>query len=244
MPPPAPRHELHRAERVELVLLHLPGISGYRSIDQTLLQGLMDALGRDRMAVRVYDWPAYDYGMGALLNERRNRIEAQHAAAWIAESVSAFPGAKVVLTSHSGGAGIAAWALEALPEGVGVDAWVLLAPALSPEFDLSAALGRVRGGAWALVSQRDPVLPMTRVFGTIDRKNVPSAGLKGFEPPAGHDATAYGKLRTVDYDPAWMKYGHLGDHIGMMERAFAREVLGPMLRDVVDVAGDVPAKSR
>lgn len=244
LPPPAPRLELHRGNHVQLVVLHLPGISGFRAIDRTLLEGLLDAWGRDRVVVRVYDWPAYDYGMGALLNVRRNRLEALHAATWIAEALKEFPDARVVLTSHSGGTGIAAWALDALPAGAGVDAWLLLAPALSPEFDLSAALERVRGRAWVLVSEHDPVLPMTRVFGTIDRKAVPSAGLAGFVPPARHVERAYAKLTTMRYDPAWARWGHLGDHVGMMERAFARELLGPLVGRALERTPDAPATSR
>lgn len=241
---PGPKLVLHTVDRPEVVLLHLPGISGFRSIDRTLVRGMVDALGEGRVVARAYDWPAYDYGMGALMAYRRNLVEAEFAAGWIAEVAGEYPGVPIVLTSHSGGAGIAAWALERLPAGVEVSQWVLLAPALSPEFDLSGALRRVSGRAWSLTSATDPVLKMTRAFGTIDRKMVPSAGLSGFVRPAGADVAAYGRLVEVPYEDDWARFGHLGDHVGMMERAFAREVLGPRVLGAMKNAAEFGGKPK
>ena len=102
------------------------------------------------------------------------------------------PKLEITLTSHSGGTGIAVWALEKMPEGMQVQTLVLLASALSPDYDLSKALRHVRGKAYVFYSQNDQVVlgAGTRLFGTIDGVKSDAAGLIGFRMP---DA-----LRRVD----------------------------------------------
>jgi hypothetical protein len=120
--------------------------------------------------------------------------------------------------------------MEQLPADVMVDSWLMVAPALSPGYDLSAALRHVRGRAYAINSQGDIVLGQgTRVFGTIDGVKSDAAGRVGFVRAANADAGQYEKLVQVNYDPAWLKLGNAGDHIGPMNTRFAREVLAPLL---------------
>ena len=221
-PPPAPPPRAY--------LLHLPGIGGHRIIDRMLTEGLVQ--GGIDADVEVYDWTADDPGLSALLARQRNEQQADHVARMIEDRFRADPRTKIYLSGHSGGSGIALWALERLPPDVRIESLLLLAPAVSPKYDLSPALRHVRGKAYALHSAYDPVLGVgTRMFGTIDGVKSDAAGRVGFaQPERAADPAQYEKLVSIGYDPAWIRLSHIGDHIGPMMRPFAREVLSPLLR--------------
>jgi pimeloyl-ACP methyl ester carboxylesterase len=213
-------------------VLYLPGISGARGLDRGFVRALQE--GGLSEAIEMDDWTAGNPGIAALMAYDRNQREAERIATRIVERRRAHPAERFILIAHSGGCGIAAWALEKLPADVHVDNLVLLAPALSPRYDLSRALRRVRGSAVSLWSSRDRfVLGWgTLVFGTIDRRHTFAAGRVGFRFPAAGDAIEYRKLTQMPYDPSWLRVGHLGDHIGMMLRPFARDVLVPIVREL------------
>jgi len=65
------------------------------------------------------------------------------------------------------------------------------------------------------------------VFGTIDGHKCDAAGKCGFTKPEGADAELYNKLVACPYDAAWMKYGNIGDHIGVMSSRFAAAIPTP-----------------
>jgi pimeloyl-ACP methyl ester carboxylesterase len=218
-------------------LVHMPGIAGYHWLDRQFLSGLRDAGFEGDVDVR--DWPGEDPGLAALLARKRNRKEAQAVADMIQARVREHPGGRIVLTAHSGGAGIAIWALEKLPDDVKVDTVLLMAPALSPRYDLSKALRHVRGNAYAFTSTFDAIVlgAGTSTFGTIDGVKCDAAGRCGFTVPDGADEKAYEKLVQIPYDAKWMQEGNIGDHIGPMGFRFARNVLAPL------VVGEEAAKS-
>lgn len=208
-------------------LLHLPGIGGHRSIDRMLTEGLVQ--GGVDADVEIYDWTDTDAGLGALYARNRHAREADIVARKIAERFRADPRQRIYLSGHSGGTGIALWALERLPPDVKIESLLMLASAMSPAYDLSPALRHVRGKGYALHSPYDPVLGIgTRLFGTIDGIKTDAAGRVGFTMPPGADARQYDKLVQIGYDPAWIPLSNIGDHIGPMMRPFAREVLAPL----------------
>jgi pimeloyl-ACP methyl ester carboxylesterase len=210
--------------------IHLPGIAGSQRLDRSFVQGLRD--GGYPGTIDIYDWPGADPGLGALFARQRNEGQADKLAAIVQQIYKKDPDAKVRVVCHSGGAGIAAWALERLPDGVKIDTLVMIAPALSQRYDLSKALARVRGKAYALTSVNDVLVlgAGTRMFGTIDGVKEEAAGLRGFTMPDGADAKQYEKLVQVPYDEAWMDLGNIGDHIGPMGRRFAAEMISPLLQ--------------
>jgi pimeloyl-ACP methyl ester carboxylesterase len=218
-------------------LLHLPGIGGHMRIDDLVTQGIVQ--GGLVAEVRIYDWTNGNPGMPALAAYDRNRQEAERIAQVLKDLHLQDPTRKIILSGHSGGAGLAVWALEELPEDVHIDTLLMIAPALSPEYDLSKALRRVSGQAYAFTSTLDPILSFgTRSFGTIDRVKCDAAGHCGFAVPQNAlDAGQYRKLRGIAYDSTWLKYGNAGDHIGAMMRPFARAVLAPLL-----LTGELPPK--
>lgn len=214
-------------------LLHLNGIGGKRIMDRWLLEGL--AQGGLEASYRIYDWTGDEEGMLALADVKLHQTESAKVAAMLADYHRDHPADRIILTSHSAGAGIAAWALSQLPAGTNIDTWLMLEPALSPQFDLSAALSHVNGRAYVFSSINDGIVLSagTRLMGTVDRVQTDAAGFSGFVRPPQGDVRQYQKLISVPYDTAWLRLGNFGDHIGCMMRPFARAVIAPILIDGV-----------
>ncbi len=210
-------------------LLHLPGIAGARGVDRMMTSGLRD--GGYTGPIETYDWTGQDPGLRALMAYDRNQVEAQKIAERITERFRADPTLKIIITAHSGGTGLAVWALEKLPADVKVEQVLLLSSALSPQYDLSKALSHVRGKCYSFFSENDVLVlgAGTKLFGTIDGKKCESAGECGFILPETADLQQYQKLIQKPYDKVWMQYGNIGDHIGTMRRPFAANVLTPLL---------------
>ena len=125
----------------------------------------------------------------------------------------------------SGGSGIVVRALEELPEG-SVEAAVLLAPALSPGYDLSRALGAVRREMVVFWSPLDVVIlgAGTWLFKTVNRVRSVGAGMVGFRRPAGLDEAGraqYAKLRQVRWRPGWRRPATSGVTSGRIVRPFS-----------------------
>lgn len=229
-------------QRKDLWLLHLPGIGGEMPIDHAMTRGLKD--GGYAGKIEIYDWTEHDPGIDALLARQRNDREAKKISQMIEKRLKDDPKLQITLTSHSAGTGLAVWALEKLPEGMQVQTLVMLASALSPKYDLSAALKHVRGKAYLYYSNGDTLVlgAGTKLFGTVDGVNTEAAGLVGFSQPKGADEKQYQKLVQVPYDKGWLAYHDMGDHIGCMSRPFAQHVLAPVvLADLPDRERAVPA---
>jgi hypothetical protein len=216
-------------------LLHIPGIGGHLPLDDHLLHGLRD--GGINGWLDLYDWTGPDRGVMALLQERRHERQSSAVAELLINKFREHPDIQITLTSHSGGCGIAAWALEKLPDDVIIDNWVQMQSALSPTYDLTKALRHVRR-AYALYSPLDSVVlgTGTRTLGTVDGEKSDAAGLVGYTRPAGGDPRQYDKLRQYGYDESWMRFDDIGDHIGPMTYRFARFMIAPMLK-----TGKLPA---
>jgi len=168
-------------------VLVLPGIEGRSLFNTNIVKGLID--GGVPSAIEVYDWTAG----GAFLfpvNLRaweRNKQQARRIADKITDYQEQYPDRPVHLIGHSGGGGIAVLAIEALPPTRQVSSAVLLAPALSPTYDLSRALRRTRSGVWNFYSPYDIgfLKAGTTVFGNIDGEHSSSAGAVAFTLPWG-----------------------------------------------------------
>jgi pimeloyl-ACP methyl ester carboxylesterase len=210
-------------------LLHLPGISGDRGLDSRMVTALTQA-GFEG-TTEVYDWTIGNAGLMALTNQQRHRRESEAVAAKITAVRREDPNREIILTAHSGGTGVIVWALEKLPPDVRVDRVLLMASALSPDYDLSRALAHVDQAMLNFYSPLDvAVLDIgTSLFGTIDGKKTAAAGCVGFNIPPTADPQQYEKLRQFAYTAEWMQWGNTGSHIGSMTRPFARAVLAPIV---------------
>jgi hypothetical protein len=207
--------------------------------------GLRYMLGVERLpyAVELFPW---GHGLGRWFADLTDVANRDHQAKLVAEAVRRFrsdhPEEPVFLVAKSGGSGIVVKALEQL-EDESVERVVLLAPALSPGYDLARALRAVRRELVVFWSPLDIVVlgAGTRLFGTIDRVKTVAAGMVGFLVPR-HDEPdterirQYAKLRQIRWRPEMASAGYLGGHAGPDHPRFLRKYVVPLLR-----AGDVEA---
>jgi pimeloyl-ACP methyl ester carboxylesterase len=230
-PPTVDQGVLARVTQSGPLLLHLPGIGGPRGCDYHLLSGLR--FGGIGANIVLYDWTAEQPGIHALQAYEQNHDQAQKIAELLAAHASADPNSKIYLTAHSGGCALAVWALEKLPPNVKVQTVLLLAPALSPEYDLSNALRHVNDKMIVLSSKLDTIVLFTgtKLFGTMDGVRTPAAGFSGFVRPPGADSLEYSKLHQYPYRYSWQSYGDYGEHIGATAPLFAQWVLAPLMLD-------------
>ena len=78
----------------------------------------------------------------------RNQRQAEQIAAKIVAYQDEHPGRPVNIIGHSGGGGMTLLTLNALPKDRKVDSAILLAAAISPDFDLRPVLPKVERGIW------------------------------------------------------------------------------------------------
>ncbi|HLL87827.1 MAG TPA: hypothetical protein VK324_00840 [Tepidisphaeraceae bacterium] len=217
----------------------MPGVAGDNPWERAYLNALRTG-GLDA-ETELYDWTQRQFWITNLQAYDANRAAARGLASYLTKLHREKPDRPLLLTCDSGGAGPLVWALEALPDDVAVDGIILLAPALSHDYDLTRALRRVRKSAYVFWSPGDGlVLDFgTRMFGTIDGKRAAAAGSRGFATPADADLEQYRKLVHVKYEPTWFgQYGNPGDHVGAMTTRFASGYLAPLLTDLVTTATD------
>ncbi len=211
------------------LVLVLPGVGG-GAMTTTVYDGL-EAGGVD-YAIEMVSWTSPWGVLDSLQNEERNRREAQKIADRVVAYQAEFPGRPVFLVGHSGGGGIAVWTAEALPEDCMVDGIVLVAPALSPTYDLTGALSRSRGGLVNFHSELDWIIlgAGTRAHGTIDRQYVDSAGMVGFveTDPSGN---AYPRFYQVPWTVHSIEKGHLGGHVTSGSVWLIQEDVAPLVRE-------------
>jgi hypothetical protein len=189
-------------------------------------------------AVEVFPW---GHGFGRWLADLTNTGNHDEKAGLLAESVREYkaerPMDPVFLVAKSGGAGVVVKALERIDEKQ-VERAVLLAPALSPAYDLTCALRAVRHEMVVFWSPFDVfMLGMgTKVFGTVDRVRTVGAGLVGFRTPAPggklneNNGGQYDKLRQIQWRPRMAGALYLGGHFGTDSPLFLRKYVVPLLR--------------
>jgi pimeloyl-ACP methyl ester carboxylesterase len=219
--------------------LVLPGIES----ESVFTHGMCDGLQAGGLpgAIGVFNW-GLPFPQGYLANLTwidRNRRRAGNLAREICGYQDAFPGRPVHLVAQSGGAGVAVFAVEALPANRQIESLVLLGAALSPTYNLSRALGKVRRGILNSYSARDTfVLGWgTRVFGTTDRQFTRAAGCTGFQTPAQltpeEERLYAAKLVQMPWTPEMAESGrHYGGHTSCGSATHVAECIAPwMLRE-------------
>jgi pimeloyl-ACP methyl ester carboxylesterase len=223
-------------ERVERgYTIILPGIEGTSWFNISIARGLIDA--GHPAAIEINDWttgywPMFVYHLMAF---ERNREQARIIAGKIVAYQERYPGRPVTLIGHSGGAAMAVLVLEALPEDKKVTQAVLLAGALSPDYDLSKALAHTERGISNFYSGGDALylIAGTLALGTIDRKHSISAGAIGFRIPANlsdEDRAWYeSMLHQEPYRLEMSRAFHFGGHFGPVNRRFVAEWVAPRL---------------
>lgn len=215
--------------------------------------GLMDVpkglrKGGYRGAIEVFGWQSVLGGtLRDQMDRERNIEQALRLARRIADYVEEYPGRRVDIIALSAGTGITAWALEALPDDVGVGTVIFLSSSLSRHYDLTKALRHVEGRLYCFYSRRDPVLRYgTPVAGSVDREmwQPHVAGLSGFAlPREADDATRRlyrAHVRNRTWEARYARYGYRGYHTDSTSPRFVARILTPLLRDPL-TPGEPPA---
>ncbi|MCG3125884.1 MAG: hypothetical protein CHACPFDD_00711 [Phycisphaerae bacterium] len=226
-----PRVELFERARPDGCVLIFPGVIN----THTQLANLAELI-EDRyptLGAQVVPWgPAFD-SLGNLLAHERNRRTAERFAEAIAAYRAEHPLANIDVVGLSGGGGMAIFTLEALPRDVQVDRLILLAPAVSHEYGLDAALSHVREFAVSFASRCDGTLGVgTRVFGNMDGATSGSAGHEGFRKEDR-------RLVQVFWSDDMVRYGHYGTHHEYVVTRWLRQYVLPLFDREIS-RGDLP----
>jgi hypothetical protein len=201
--------------------------------------GLRSAIRAERLghAVELFPW---GHGFGRWYADLTDVAHRDQQARLVAQTVRRHradqPGDPVFLVAKSGGAGVVVKALELLDDE-SVERAVLLAPAVSPGYDLTRALRAVRRELVVFWSPLDMLVlgAGTWLFGTIDRVKTVSAGMVGFLVPGADESDPersrqYGKLRQVRWHPGMASTLYLGGHLGPDSPFFLRKYVVPLVR--------------
>jgi hypothetical protein len=142
------------------------------------------------------------------------------------------PERAVYLVGHSSGAAVILAAAQAVPPDT-IERIVLLAPAVSSEYDLRPSLRSCRCGLDVFTSRRDvgALAIATGVVGTADRRRTSAAGRVGFTPILAYpeDQQLYTKLRIHPWTRSLAWSGNRGSHYGTLGQQFMRSYILPLL---------------
>ncbi len=214
------------------VVLVADGCGGVELCEMAIRQ----VMGEHGGLCRVIPIP-WGHGFGRwyadLTDVANHRKQSRVIVETVLDRLEREPSKPVFLVGKSGGAWIVIKALEELPER-SVEAVVLLAPAVSPDYDLSKALGALNRDLVAFWSPFDVVVLGigTWLFKTTDRVRSFSAGLVGFRIPEGLDPERerlYRRLKQVRWRARMATTGYLGGHVGPDSPAFLRKHVVPIL---------------
>ncbi|MCA9053545.1 MAG: alpha/beta fold hydrolase [Planctomycetaceae bacterium] len=236
-PDPAP---VDAASRGHVIVL--PGIEGYSRWNRSIVRGLTDA-GVPH-SIEIHDWT---YGrwksLLSLRSRQLHREQSDAIAAKLRRLRAAAPDEEFWLIGHSGGGAMSVLALEQLAADEPIAGAVLLAPALSPRYDLTVALSRTRRGIWNFSSWGDAFFLVfgTLLMGTIDGRHTISSGACGFRRglrpvvplKSARDAP---RLCEVPWRPRMIADRHLAGHFGCVNSQFVRQWVAPLLLADADVA--------
>jgi pimeloyl-ACP methyl ester carboxylesterase len=181
----------------------------------------------------------WTHGTGKLLKDLQDTQhilkKADELAAFIKAYRDKHPHRPIYIIGKSGGTGIVLYALQALP-AQSVDRVILLSAAVSPTFDLRAALRATRQEIVSFHSRNDRmVLGLgTSKFGTIDRYYGNSAGMVGFTIPEQlmqDERQLYMRLVQVPYSTRMLREGTSnGSHLATSLPWFVAGEVAPWLR--------------
>lgn len=222
---------VERGDR-EVVML-LDGVGGFQFIPLLVRKVLRD--GEMPVSSTWFRWqtPIPGLMLVDLMWRSRNQRRAQLLAGKLEALRRNMPDSRLHIIAYSGGTGLAAFSLELLQGRVPVETLLLFGPALSPNYNLAPMMRSVRR-AYVMTSRKDTWLlgAGTRVFGTMDRRRVRSAGMVGFNVPehlSQEEREAYSRIQVVEWAESFRQFGHSGGHTGWAQVSFLQKHLRALL---------------
>jgi pimeloyl-ACP methyl ester carboxylesterase len=215
------------------VIFAISGAGGSEATSAALQQEVLGA-GLS-LNLESVDW---SHGYGRFLSDQMDWEHARREGTRLAKRVIAYrqeyPEGDVYLVGHSAGCGVALAAGDVLPPG-SLRRIVLLAPSVSADYDLRAALRSARDGIDVFFSSRDVFyLGLgAAIIGTPDRRwSSPAAGRIGFRQKAecSEDAALYQKLRQHDWQASVEWTGNHGGHYDGFKPAYLRSYVLPLFQ--------------
>jgi hypothetical protein len=151
------------------------------------------------------------------------------------------PGSRIVLIGHSAGCGVILGAMPRLDPGIGpVGPVILMAPAVSPAYDLSAALPHVNI-LHVFYSEYDVIWQGIGpwIFGLYDGEHGSGAGRVGFTA-SGLSPDLKKKLVEHPFQWSWLDMGNYGGHFGAISHGFMTQIIKPLIDAPTTVQSHVP----
>jgi pimeloyl-ACP methyl ester carboxylesterase len=205
-------------------------------------EALAGTAAEERIPIHVefVDW---SHGWGRMIIDNCHWSHTQEQGRRLADMVKVareeYPHLPIYLIGHSAGCAVALEAARYLPPD-SVERIVLLAPSVSPTYDLRPALLCSRKGVDNFTSRYDWLtLGITMcVFGTTDRRWTVGAGRVGFcrPDPRSKDAALYAKLHEHEWEPSQTATGHRGGHYGSYVPGFLKAKVLPLLNPDADIS--------
>lgn len=213
-----------------IIVPGLGGDGGDGGVYAQIVHGLRDAGSHD--CLRIFNWGCgwllfpVTLGDSGLHHDTERKL-ADQIMQWRKDH----PGSRIVLIGHSAGAGVIAGALGRLDDSTVVGPVILLAPALSPDFDLRPALAHANI-VHVFYSAQDTFWQGigSFIFGGYDGVHRDGAGRKGFTL-AQLSAEQKETVIQHPWQPQWKSLGEDGGHFDWMSKPFVQKVLWPLLRE-------------
>lgn len=209
------------------IVCFVPGVSGDLGGYNSLKSALAETGATD---LREFRWGSAIFVLNfqsASIHDTAERELAQQITDWLRQK----PDCKIDLIGHSAGGGVILGALGRLDANLTVDHVFLLAPSVSPGYNLVPPLHHIKTRLDLFYSSQDIVFLKWRTgtFGTYDNIRSAAAGHLGFapNPPLPPDLAA--KLVQHPYDPKWSELGNDGSHLGPTAHDFVRAIVAPLL---------------
>jgi pimeloyl-ACP methyl ester carboxylesterase len=215
-------------EGQNLVVL-VPGCAG----DGFWYNALRESVSENQPArtVRTFQWglPLPLYMMNLQDPDIHAKAEKSFAKA-LKSWRGRYPSGRLTLLGHSAGCGVILGTLARLDKPVDVENVVLLAPSVSPNYDIGPALRHIRGILHVFHSDADTLWLgwRTSTFGTYDSVHTAAAGKIGFN--VDHlDPTLRTRVMQHGYEPDYNSLGNAGGHWGSLVRRFDDKAIAPLL---------------
>jgi pimeloyl-ACP methyl ester carboxylesterase len=215
-PPPPTPEQLNQG----LVVMY-PGVVNTTTEMASVYAGLRDAGNEQAIEVVPWEMPFANFLMPTEFLASQ-RPWAKDEASRIAQYSAEHPGSPVTLLGFSGGAMMCILVAEEMPENTSVDWIIMMAPGVSPSYDLNPMLERTNRGAVVYWSAIDSFCSQITVsLGTLDGVFGPSAASFGF-------TTKSLKLTQIEWSSAFSQAGNDGGHTGSIaSSSWIRDFVAP-----------------